>query len=108
MPSYLVQVAYTPETMAALIKKPQDRAEAVRKPIEKLGGKLVGGWLCFGDYDVVIVIDMPDNSSAAAFAMAISAGGACKTVKTTPLISIDEGLSAMKKAGGTGYKPATK
>lgn len=108
MPSYLVQVAYTPETMAALIKKPQDRAEAVRKPIEKLGGKLVGGWLCFGDYDVVIVIDMPDNTSAAAFAMAISSGGACKSVKTTPLISIDEGLDAMKKAGGSGYKPAKK
>jgi uncharacterized protein with GYD domain len=106
MPSYLVQVAYTPETMAALIKKPQDRAEAVRKPIEKLGGKLVGGWLCFGDYDVVIVIDMPDNTSAAAFAMAISAGGACKSVKTTTLIGIDEGLAAMKKAGTTGYKPA--
>jgi uncharacterized protein with GYD domain len=108
MPSYLVQIAYTPETMAALIKKPQDRAEAVRKPIEKLGGKLVGGWLCFGDYDVVVVIDMPDNSSAAAFAMAVSGGGACKSVKTTPLISIDEGLDAMKKAGGSGYKPAKK
>lgn len=108
MPSYLVQVAYTPEAVAALIKKPQDRAEAVRKPIEKLGGKLVGGWLSFGEYDVVVVIDMPDNASAAAFALAIGAGGACKSVKTTPLISVDEGLDAMKKAGTSGYKPAAK
>ena len=106
MPSYLVQVAYTPETMAALIKKPQDRSEAVRKPIEKLGGKLVGGWLAFGDYDIVVIMDMPDNAAAAAFSMAIGAGGACKSVKTTPLMSIDEGLEAMKKAGSTGYKPA--
>jgi len=108
MPSYLVQVAYTSETVAALIKKPQDRAEAVRKPIEKLGGKLVGGWLSFGDYDVVVVIEMPDNASAAAFSMAIAGGGACKSVKTTPLIAIDEGHEAMKKAGASGYKPAAK
>jgi hypothetical protein len=40
--------------------------------------------------------------------MAISAGGSCKTVKTTPLMSVEEGQAAMKKAGGTGYKPVMK
>jgi uncharacterized protein with GYD domain len=108
MPSYLVQVAYTPEAMAALIKKPQDRADAVRKPIEKLGGKMIGAWLTFGDHDVAVILEMPDNVSAAAFAMAIAAGGACKSVKTTPMISVEEGLEAMKRAGTTGYKPAVK
>ena len=108
MPSYLVQVAYTSEAMAALMKKPQDRGSVVAKVVEKLGGSLKGAWLCFGDYDTVVVVDMPDNVSAAAFALAISAGGSCKTVKTTPLMSVDEGLAAMKKAGGSGYKPLAK
>jgi uncharacterized protein with GYD domain len=108
MPSYLLQVAYSSETLAALIKNPQNRIEAVRKPVEKLGGKVVGGWIAFGDYDVVAVLDMPDNESAAAFSMAIGAGGACKSVKTTPLMSADEAVGAMKKAGTTGYKPAKK
>lgn len=108
MPSYLVQVAYTPEAMAALVKNPQNRAEAVRKPIEKLGGKVVGAWLSFGDHDIVLVMEMPDNVNAAAFAIAISSGGACKSVKTTPLISVEEGIEAMKRASGTGYKPAKK
>jgi uncharacterized protein with GYD domain len=107
MPSYLLQVSYSAEGLAAMIKRPQNRAEAVRKPIEKLGGKMGSFWLTFGDYDVVAIIEMPDNVSAAAFALAIAAGGACKSVKTTPLLSVEEGMAAMKKAGGSGYKPAT-
>jgi uncharacterized protein with GYD domain len=107
MPSYLLQVSYSAEAMAALIKHPQNRGEAVRKSIEKLGGTIGGYWLSFGDYDVVAIIDMPDNVSAAAFALACAAGGACKSVKTTPLLSAEDGLEAMKKAGTSGYKPAT-
>jgi uncharacterized protein with GYD domain len=104
----LFQVSYIAEAMAALIKRPQNRGEAVRKSIEKLGGTITGYWLSFGDYDVVAIIDMPDNVSAAAFALAAAAGGACKSVKTTPLISAEDGIAAMKKAGTSGYKPATK
>jgi uncharacterized protein with GYD domain len=106
MPSYLVQISYSADALAALIKKPQDRVEAVRKPIEKLGGKTEGAWFSFGDYDLAAVVEMPDNTSMAALAMAFGAGGGCKTVKTTPLISLAEGLDAMKKAGSCGYKPA--
>ena len=108
MPSYLVQVAYTSEAVAALLKKPQDRTAVVTKVVEKLGGTLKGAWLSFGDYDTIVVVDMPDNVSAAAFALAIGAGGSCKMVKTTPLLGVDEGMAAMKKASGSGYKPVTK
>jgi uncharacterized protein with GYD domain len=105
MPSYLVQVSYTVDAMKALIKKPQDRSEAIRKAVGKLGGSLNGVWLSFGDHDVVVLVDMPDNSSAAALALAVGAGGACKSVKTTPLLAVDEGMAALKKAGSSGYKP---
>jgi uncharacterized protein with GYD domain len=105
MPSYLVQVSFSSEALAALIKEPQNRAEAVRKPIEKLGGKIEGAWFSFGDYDVAVVVEMPDNVSAAALSMAFGAGGACKGTKTTPLITMEESVAAMKKAGASGYKP---
>jgi uncharacterized protein with GYD domain len=108
MPSYLLQVAYTPETVAALVASPQDRTEAIGKVVKKLGGKPGKLYLSFGDYDVVGIYDMPDNVSAAAFAMAIAGGGACKSVKTTPLMTGEEAVAAMKKAGGSGYKPVTK
>jgi uncharacterized protein with GYD domain len=108
MPSYLVQVAYTPESVAALVANPQDRTEAIGKVVKKLGGKPGKLYLSFGDYDVVGIYEMPDNVSAAAFAMAISSGGACKSVKTTPLMTGEEAVAAMKKAGGSGYKPIAK
>lgn len=103
MPSYLVQVAYTPEAWAAMVKKPQSRLEAVRPAVEKLGGKFEQAWFSFGDYDLVGVVEMPANTDAAAFAVAVAAGGACKAFKTTPLLSMQEGVEAMTKAQGTGY-----
>ena len=104
MSSYLLEVAYTPNAWSAMIGNPQDRAQAVQKAVENLGGKVNAFWMAFGDYDVVGIIEMPDNVSAAAFSMAISGGGACRAVKTTPLLSIQEGLTAMKKAASCGYK----
>ncbi len=107
MPRFLQQVAYTPEGWQTLIKHPQNRIDAVRPAIEKLGGKIETAWFAFGEYDVVLIVDMPDNVSAAAIAMAFAGGGACKAVKTTPLLSTAEAVEAMKKAGTAGYRAAT-
>src|ERR1700674_2663354 len=64
MPLYMYQAAYTSESWAAQLKNPQNRVEAVgRAACEAVGGKLVGGWYCFGDYDLVIIADVPDNES---------------------------------------------
>jgi uncharacterized protein with GYD domain len=105
MSSYLLQVGYTPEAWSVMIQNPQDRAAAIKSPVEKLGGRVERFWLSFGDYDVVGIIEMPDSVSAAAFSMAVAAGGACRSVRTTPLLSSAEGLDAMKKAASCGYKP---
>lgn len=107
MPYYLQQVAYSIEGWNALLKKPQDRIQAVRPTIEKLGGKIENAFFTFGDYDVVLIVQMPTNVDVTAIAMAFAAGGACKSVKTTPLLTIDEAVEAMKKAVGSRYRPAT-
>ena len=108
MPSYLIQLAYTPEAWAAMVKQPQNRLEAVRPIVEKLGGKFEHAWLAFGEYDIVGVVEMPENIDAAAFAMAVAAGGAAKAFKTTPLLSVEEGVEAMRKAQGAGYRLARR
>jgi uncharacterized protein with GYD domain len=108
MAQFLLQVSYTPEAWAAMLKKPQNRDEAVRPAIEALGGRAEHFWMAFGDYDIIGVIEMPQAVDAAAFSMAIMAGGACKAVKTTPLLSIEQGVEAMRKATTCGYKPATQ
>ena len=105
MPHYLIQAAYTPEACAAMVKSPQDRLEAIRAVVERLGGKLLSMYMAFGEYDVVGVAEMPDNVSAAAFSLAVSAGGAVRTVKTTPLMTMQEGVEAFRKAGQAGYRP---
>ena len=99
MAQFLVQVAYSPEAWATLVNNPQNRIPAVSAVVKKLGGKLLHGWLSFGDYDTVVVMEMPDNVSAAAFAAAIAAGGACKSIKTTPLLSARRRSRGDEKGG---------
>ena len=107
MAFFLVQVGYTPEAWVAMVRNPQDRSAAVGPAIKKLGGRMERFWLSFGEYDIVGIVEMPNNVSAAAFAIAIGAGGACRAFKTTPLLTMEEGVEAMKQAATCGYKPAT-
>ena len=108
MANYLLQVTYTPEAWANLIASPRDRIGEVRPVVEKLGGKIQHAWFAFGDYDLVAIVEMPTNIEAAAFSLAAAAGGACRTVKTTPLMTTAEGIEAMKKAATSGYKAPTR
>jgi uncharacterized protein with GYD domain len=107
MPHFLSQVSYTAEAWARLMANPQDRTEAIRAPIEKLGGRIINAYFAFGEYDVVVITEMPDNVSAAAIAIAFAAGGAVKSEKTTPLMTTGEALEAIKKAGQSGYRSIT-
>jgi uncharacterized protein with GYD domain len=108
MPSYLVQASYTSEAIASLIKNPQNRMDVVGKAVQNLGGRLLGGWMSFGDYDVVLIVEMPDQVAAAAIALAAAAGGSLRAIKTTPLLSQEDGIAAAKKAAGSGYSPVQK
>ena len=105
MPLYLVQASYSSQATAAMIKSPQDRAAAMRPVIQRMGGKLVGLWFTFGEYDVVAIVEMPDNVSAAALSMAIGARGAVSAFRTTPLLTTADAMAAMNKARATGYQP---
>jgi len=109
MPLYMYEAAYTAESWAAQMKNPQNRVEAVgRAACEAVGGKLIGGWYCFGDYDLVIIAEVPNNESMAAIALAIAAGGAIKASHTTTLMTGVEFVDALKKsvAVANGYKAA--
>jgi uncharacterized protein with GYD domain len=105
MPRFLHQVSYTSEAMSRLISNAHDRFEAVRGPIEKLGGKIEHGYFAFGEHDAILITEMPDNISAAAIALAFAAGGALRNCTTTALLTTAEALDAMRKAATCGYKP---
>jgi uncharacterized protein with GYD domain len=108
MSYYMFQGAYTSEAWKTLLKKPINRFEAIRPAIKKLGGSIEGGWFAFGEYDFVLIARLPDDVSAAAFSLAAAAGGSLKSAKTTTLMTGAEGVAAMKKAAGSGYRPPGK
>jgi uncharacterized protein with GYD domain len=107
MPFFCHQVSYTKEAWAKLMQNPQDRLEAVRAPIEKLGGKLQTSFFAFGEFDVIAITEMPDNLSAAAISIAFAAGGAVQHIQTTPLLTAAQAVEALRKAGTCGYKAIT-
>ena len=105
MPLYLTKFSYTPETWARLISNPEDRRKAAQSYIESVGGKLHGFWYAFGPHDAYNLWEAPDNVSMAAVALAIGAGGALSSFETTVLMSVDETLDALRKAGQVKYRP---
>ncbi len=109
MPVYMYQGAYTSQSLAAQAKNPQNRIETVgRQACEAVGGKLLGAWYCFGEYDFVIIMDIPNIESMAAIALTVAAGGALKASKTTALMTGSQGVEAMKKMADVAkaYRPA--
>ena len=105
MPRYMVQASYSTHGITDLVKNPQDRSAALRPVIERLGGSLESFDFAMGDYDIVGIFQLPDNVSAVALAMAVGAAGSISAFKTTVLISMDEAVEAMRKAGTIGYRP---
>ena len=104
MPLYLSKFSYTPATWARLADNPEDRRVAARTYIESVGGKLHGFWYAFGTHVGYNLWEAPDNVSMAAVALAISAGGALASFETTVLLTVDETLEALRRAGQVGYR----
>ncbi len=105
MPKYMYQVSYTSESWATQLGSPQDREQQIGQVVQRLGGRLESFYYTFGDYDLVLIADFPDNESAAAISLAATSGGAVKSIKTTPLMTTSQGMEAMRKAAGAAYRP---
>jgi uncharacterized protein with GYD domain len=104
VPLYLTRFGYTAETWARLIGNPEDRRGAARAYIESVGGQLHGFWYAFGDQDGYTLWEAPDNVSMAAVALALSAGGALSSCETTVLLTVEETIEALGRAGQVGYR----
>ena len=104
MALYLSKFSYTPETWARLIENPEDRRTAARTYIESVGGKLHGFWYGFGAHDGYTLWEAPDDVSMAAVALAIGAGGALSSLETTTLLTVEETLEALGRAGQVRYQ----
>ena len=103
MPKYLLQVNYTLDGLKGVVAKGGTARKAAASAAAKsVGGKVDAFYFAFGDTDVYVVADMPDNEAAAALALTVSAAGGA-AVKTTVLLTTDEVDAATGK--DVKYKP---
>ena len=107
MPQFLFQVAYTSGSWAKQVRDQGNVLERISPLLKACNGSVDSCFYAFGDYDLVLIADFPNAEEAASFSLAATAGGATKTIKTTPLLTIDQGISAMRRAAeaGKSYVP---
>lgn len=98
MQRYLYQAAYTADSWATQVKNQPDPVARIRPLVEACGGRLENIFYAFGEYDLVLIVEMPDDESAAALSLAAAAGGSLRAAQTTKLLTIEQGLDAMRKA----------
>lgn len=98
MPKYLIHASYTSEGARGVISEGgSGRRDAIAKAAEALDGKLECLYFAFGDDDVVVIFDFPDNVSAAAVSMTVAASGLVNP-KTTVLLTAEEIDEAARKS----------
>src|SRR5215469_18352400 len=109
MPFYCHQVSYTTDARKRLLSDPNDRYDAVRAPIEKLGGTLQSSFFTLGQFDVLVISEFPVDVSPAAIAVAFSQGGAIASIHTIPLLPLPEVRNLESDTGvpQTKSRPAT-
>jgi uncharacterized protein with GYD domain len=97
MPKYLSMGSYTVDGIKGVLKDGgTGRRQAVKSAIEAMGGKMEAYYFAFGEADVVVISDIPDNVTAAALAIGIGSTGTV-SIKTTVLLTPEELDEAAKK-----------
>lgn len=109
MPFYLYQASYSSAAVKAMLAHPSDRKAVVARLVEAAGGKLHHMFFAFGNYDMVALIEGPDDKTAAAAALAVAATGVNSAAATTKLLTPEEAMEAIKAAGrlAAAYTPPT-
>ena len=98
MSRFLIEVSYTKESWATQVHTHANVIDRISPLVTKLSGSIDSVYYTFGDRDLVALVDFPTQEDAAAFSLAASAGGAVASIRTTPLLTVEQGITAMKKA----------
>jgi len=103
MPKYLIAANYVGEGLKGLLKEGgSGRRAAIEKVVKSAGGTVEGIYYAFGETDVYVIVDMPDNASVAGLSLVVNATGAI-TAKTVVLMTPEEMDEAAKKT--VDYRP---
>ena len=98
MPIFITQGRYTREAIKGLIVRPEDRAEAVSRLLSKAGGRLIGLYLTFGEYDFLLIAEAPSETQMAAALLVAAGGGGVSDLRTTLAMTSVEAKGAFAAA----------
>ena len=104
MPLYMTQFAYTRDAWATLVHTPEDRSGALRELLETAGGRLISWYLCFGEYDGLLIYEAPDDATAGALVLAAAGHGHLSATKTTPLFDGEQSTEMMSRAQSMAFR----
>jgi uncharacterized protein with GYD domain len=98
MAHYMIEVGYTPQSWNNQIDSQANVVDRITPALKACGGKIECLYYAFGDVDLIGVIDFKAPEDAAAFALAVGSSGALRLYRTTPLLSVDQGIESMRRA----------
>jgi uncharacterized protein with GYD domain len=99
MAHYLIEARYTTQSWQSQVAAPASPADRITPAMEACGGTLQCLYYAFGDRDVIGIGDFPTPEAASAFSLVISSSGATEMFRTTPLLSVEQGLESLRLAG---------
>jgi uncharacterized protein with GYD domain len=94
LPHYIFLINWTEQGISK-IKDSPDRYNSFKASVEKAGGKLIGGYYTFGEYDVVITIEAPNDEMVMSLMLKVGSAGNVRT-KTLKAFAADEGMKIIK------------
>jgi len=97
MATYIALSSFTDQGVRT-IKDSTKRADAVREAAKKFGANMTQLYWTLGQYDLVAIIDAPDDASATAFSLAIASAGNVR-MQTMRAFSRDEMGGILAKMG---------
>jgi uncharacterized protein with GYD domain len=98
MPIYICQGRYTANALKGMTTNPEDRSQTVRRLFRAGGGKLISWYLTFGEYDWMVIAEMPDERAMLSAVIAAAEGGSLTDLKTTIALTADETVQAFQEA----------
>jgi uncharacterized protein with GYD domain len=101
MPVFITQGRFTQDAIKGMLANPEDRADAVSQLLAQSGGKLLGYYMTFGEYDFLLISEGPTEEAATPLIVAAASGGVTD-LKTSLAMTSAEMKQAFAKAGRLG------
>jgi uncharacterized protein with GYD domain len=107
MSIFITQGCFTREYISGGLARPEDRHAAISSLCERAGGKLVSLYFTTGEFDFLIISDMPDAAAASVIGLAAVGGGGITRSVTTAAFTSAEAKALFERAGQVvgSYKP---